>query len=48
MQNVGIQKIRQQKFINMPERVVYDGEKFIIKIRKRSHTPNSSWNKKDK
>lgn len=28
-----------KKFINMPGRVVYDGEKFIIKIRKRSHTP---------
>ncbi|MBT9142292.1 MAG: hypothetical protein DDT37_01806 [Firmicutes bacterium] len=23
----------------MPGKVVYDGEKFIIKIRKRSHTP---------
>ncbi len=23
----------------MPGRVIYDGEKFIIKIRKRSHTP---------
>lgn len=28
-----------EKFINMPGRVVYDGEKFVIKIRKRSFTP---------
>lgn len=28
-----------EKFVNMPGRVVYDGEKFVIKIRKRSHTP---------
>ncbi len=28
-----------RKFIDMPGKVVYDGEKFIIKIRKRSHTP---------
>lgn len=28
-----------KKFINMPGRVVYDGEKFLIKIRKRAHTP---------
>jgi len=28
-----------RKFINMPGRVVYDGEKFLIKIRKRAHTP---------
>jgi len=28
-----------KKFINMPGRVIYDGEKFIIKIRKRAHTP---------
>ncbi len=28
-----------QKFINMPGRVIYDGEKFLIKIRKRAHTP---------
>ena len=27
------------KFINMPGRVVYNGEKFVVKIRKRSHTP---------
>ncbi|MCP4760360.1 MAG: helix-turn-helix domain-containing protein [archaeon] len=28
-----------RKFINMPGRVVYDGVKFTIKIRKRGHTP---------
>lgn len=28
-----------RKFINMPGRVIFDGNKFIIKIRKRSHTP---------
>ncbi|MBF0121078.1 MAG: hypothetical protein HQK79_19785, partial [Desulfobacterales bacterium] len=28
-----------RRFIDMPGRVIYDGEKFIIKIRKRSHTP---------
>ncbi len=28
-----------KKFIDMPGRVVYDGNKFIIKIRKRAHTP---------
>jgi len=28
-----------KKFINMPGRVIYDGEKFLIKIRKRGHTP---------
>jgi len=28
-----------KKFINMPGRVIYDGEKFQVKIRKRSHTP---------
>ena len=28
-----------KKFINMPGRVIYDGNKFIVKIRKRSHTP---------
>lgn len=28
-----------RKFINMPGRVIYDGNKFIIKIRKRAHTP---------
>ncbi len=27
------------KFINMPGRVVFDGNKFLIKIRKRAHTP---------
>lgn len=28
-----------KKFINIPGRVIYDGEKFIVKIRKRTHTP---------
>ncbi|MBS1259360.1 MAG: hypothetical protein MAG551_02430 [Candidatus Scalindua arabica] len=28
-----------RKFINMPGRVVYDGNKFMVKIRKRAHTP---------
>ena len=28
-----------KKFINMLGRVVYDGKRFVIKIRKRSHTP---------
>ncbi len=28
-----------RKFIDIPGRVVYDGEKFIIKKRKRGHTP---------
>jgi transposase len=28
-----------RKFIDMPGRVVYDGNKFEIKIRKRAHTP---------
>jgi transposase len=28
-----------RKFIDMPGRVVYDGSKFTIKIRKRAHTP---------
>lgn len=28
-----------KKFIDTPGRVIYDGEKFIIKIRKRAHTP---------
>ena len=28
-----------KKFINMPGSVIYDGERFIIKIRKRAHTP---------
>ena len=26
-----------RKFIDMPDRVVYDGNKFAIKIRKRTH-----------
>ncbi|MCP3925817.1 MAG: transposase [Desulfobacterales bacterium] len=28
-----------RKFIDMPGRVVYDGDKFVVKIRKRAHTP---------
>ena len=28
-----------KKFINVPGKVIYDGEKFMIKIRKRAHTP---------
>ena len=28
-----------RKFIDMPGRVIYDGKKFTIKIRKRAHTP---------
>ena len=28
-----------RKFVNMPGQVCYDGKKFTIKIRKRSHTP---------
>jgi transposase len=28
-----------RKFINIPGQVVYDGDKFMIKIRKRAHTP---------
>ena len=28
-----------KKFINMPGRVIYDGDRFLIKIRKRGHTP---------
>lgn len=28
-----------KKFIDTPGRVVYDGNKFLVKIRKRSHTP---------
>ena len=28
-----------KKFIDVPGRVVYDGNKFLIKIRKRGHTP---------
>ncbi|MCK5535621.1 MAG: transposase [Bacteroidales bacterium] len=28
-----------KKFINIPGRVIYDGNKFVIKIRKRTHTP---------
>ena len=28
-----------KKFVNMPGKVIYDGEKFVIKIRKRAYTP---------
>ena len=28
-----------KKFINMPGKIIYDGDKFVIKIRKRAHTP---------
>lgn len=28
-----------RKFINMPGKVIYDGEKFYVKIRKRAYTP---------
>jgi len=28
-----------KKFIDIPGRVVYDGNRFFIKIRKRAHTP---------
>jgi transposase len=28
-----------KKFINIPGRVIYDGNKFVIKIRKRAYTP---------
>lgn len=28
-----------RKFINMPGKIAYDGKKFIVKIRKRAHTP---------
>lgn len=28
-----------KKFINIPGRVIYDGNKFMVKIRKRTHTP---------
>jgi transposase len=28
-----------KRFINMPGRIIYDGENFLIKIRKRAHTP---------
>ncbi len=27
------------RFINMPGKIIYDGKQFIIKIRKRAHTP---------
>jgi hypothetical protein len=28
-----------RNFINMPGKVIYDGDKFLVKIRKRAHTP---------
>ena len=28
-----------KKFINMPGKIKYDGQKFTLKIRKRAHTP---------
>ncbi len=28
-----------KKFIDMPGKVIYDGNKFMVKIRKRAHTP---------
>ena len=28
-----------KKFINMPGKISYDGENFLLSIRKRSHTP---------
>lgn len=28
-----------KKFIDMPGRIIYDGNKFLVKIRKRGHTP---------
>ena len=28
-----------KKFINIPGKVIYDGNKFIVKIRKRTYTP---------
>jgi transposase len=28
-----------KKFINIPGKVIYDGDKFTVKIRKRAHTP---------
>ena len=28
-----------KRFINMPGKLTYDGEEFIVKIRKRAHTP---------
>jgi transposase len=28
-----------RNFIDMPGRIIYDGEKFLVKIRKRAHTP---------
>jgi hypothetical protein len=28
-----------KRFINMPGKVTYDGRQFIVKIRKRAHTP---------
>ncbi len=28
-----------RNFINMPGKVIYDGDKFLVKIRKKAHTP---------
>jgi len=28
-----------RQFINMPGRIIYDGSEFVVKIRKRAHTP---------
>jgi len=28
-----------KRFINMPGKIIYDGKQFVIKIRKRAHTP---------
>jgi len=28
-----------RKFVNMPGKIVYTGDKFFVKIRKRAHTP---------
>lgn len=28
-----------KRFVNMPGKIIYDGDQFIIKIRKRAHTP---------
>ncbi|MBL7135599.1 MAG: hypothetical protein ISS81_03275 [Candidatus Marinimicrobia bacterium] len=28
-----------RKFVNMPGKIVYTGDKFYVKIRKRAHTP---------
>ena len=28
-----------RKFVDFPGKVIFDGDKFIVKIRKRAHTP---------